>query len=138
MKSSALLFIVIVSVESAMKVMVPVNKTEEIGIRDIIDKETALDAVRKFKEIKPYFNDNWNRRYRENMLKIKTGNIMDTMDVLKSLMIREKERGLSTAERKMLNNSKNIFMSEIVLSQAMLKEEIEEYLNQVIEEEINK
>lgn len=118
-----------------MKVMIPVNNSAEIGIRYIIDKATGCEILTKFKTMKSDFNDNWNKRYRENMLKIRSGNILDVLDVVKSLMLREKEKGLSTSERKMLCNAKQIFISELVLAKVAMYEEIEKRLEQVVDDE---
>jgi len=118
-----------------MKVMIPVGNTDEIGIRSVIDKEHACGVIKYFGELKADVNENWNKRYRENMIKIRSGDILEVLDVVKSLMLRDKLRGLSTSERKMLNNAKQIVISELVLSQAAVYEEIEALMDKVIEEE---
>ena len=59
---------------------------------------------------------NWNRRYRENMLRLKSGKLDEVSRVVKNLMVRESEHGLSTGERKMLNTAKQILLSELVLA----------------------
>jgi CarD family transcriptional regulator len=68
---------------------------------------------------------NWNKRYRDNMIKIKSGNIFEVADVVKTLMLREKEKGLSTGEKKMLSSAKQILVSEIVLANDMEQTEVE-------------
>ncbi|NLB80918.1 MAG: CarD family transcriptional regulator [Clostridiaceae bacterium] len=118
-----------------MKVMIPTNNCEEIGIRYIIDKTTGCEILAMFKSLKSDVNDNWNKRYRENMLKIRSGNILDVLDVVKSLMLRERGKGLSTSERKMLCNAKQIFISELVLAKVALYDEIEKILEQAVDEE---
>jgi len=120
-----------------MKVMIPVSNCKEIGIRYIIDKATGCEILTKFKTLKSDVNNNWNKRYRENMIKIRSGNILDVLDVVKSLMLREKEKGLSTSERKMLCNAKQILISELVLAKVALYEEIESKFEQIISEECN-
>jgi CarD family transcriptional regulator len=60
-------------------------------------------------------SDNWNRRYRENMEKLKTGHVLEVAEVVRNLMITDKEKRLSTGERKMLSNAKQILISEILL-----------------------
>lgn len=118
-----------------MKVMIPIKNCKEIGIRYIIDNATGHAVLAKFKNLKSNVNDNWNKRYRENMMKIRSGNILDVLDVVKSLMIREKGKGLSTSERKMLCNAKQILISELVLAKVALYDEIEQILKKAIEEE---
>jgi len=119
-----------------MKVMIPINNTVEIGIRDVIESETAKGVLTSFNEMTIDMSVNWNKRYRENMLKLKSGAILDVAYVVKSLMLREKIRGLSTGERKMLSNAKQILVSELVLAQVSESEEILDYLNDVIETQL--
>ena len=75
---------------------------------------------------------NWNRRYRENMERIKSGNLLEVAQVIKSLMKRDAERGLSTGERKMLHSAKEILISELVLSLSTSYEEIESRIDQAL------
>ena len=72
---------------------------------------------------------NWNRRYRENMLRLKSGDLLEVARVVKGLMLREVERGLSTGERKMLHSAKQILISEIVLSKNASYEDVEKRIN---------
>ncbi len=117
-----------------MILMIPTNNTEEIGIRGIVDKETAADVVESFGTAVGEFNENWNKRYRENMIKIRSGNIYEVLEVVKMLMLRDKTKGLSTGERKMLNNSKHILLSELVLSEVYEYSDLEQLLNEKVEE----
>ncbi|MBQ9737454.1 MAG: CarD family transcriptional regulator, partial [Clostridia bacterium] len=73
-------------------------------------------------------NDNWNQRYRENIEKLKSGNLNDVATVAKTLLLRDKKKSLSNAERKMLSNAKNILISELVLAKGNTYKEIEELL----------
>ncbi|MCX7774409.1 MAG: CarD family transcriptional regulator [Clostridia bacterium] len=112
-----------------MKVMIPINNVEGIGIRDVIDKQ---DADEVFRSLEIRGNDqpaNWNKRYRENMVKIKTGDIFEVADVVKSLILRERCKGLSTGERKMLNSAKQILISELVLAKNMNPMDVEDLIN---------
>lgn len=112
-----------------MKVMIPTHNISGIGIRDVV---TSQDVERVFEILSDQrinVSTNWNKRYRENMVKIKSGNIFEVADVVRSLMIREKEKGLSTGERKMLNSAKQILVSELVLAKNMKQLEIEGLIN---------
>lgn len=114
-----------------MKVMIPINCVEDIGIREVIDKSIADKVFRSLEasiEDEPS-NCNWNKRYRENMIKIKSGNVFDVADVVKHLIIREKQKGLSMGERKMLNSAKQILISELVLAEGMDPDEVEELIH---------
>lgn len=112
-----------------MKVMIPTHNISGIGIRDVV---TSKDVERVFEILSDQrlnVSTNWNKRYRENMVKIKSGNIFEVADVVRSLMIREKEKGLSTGERKMLSSAKQILVSELVLAKNMKQLEIEGLIN---------
>jgi CarD family transcriptional regulator len=115
---------------SDMKVMLPVNNTETIGIRKIVSKDAACEAINHFKSCSEDCNDNWNQRYRDNMEKLKSGNLIDVATVVKTLLLRDQKKSLSNAERKMLSNAKNILISELVLANEKSFEEIEAILTE--------
>lgn len=118
-----------------MKVMIPTKNVDDIGIREVITKKEVSEVFSLFHEKNVVDNSNWNKRYRDNMAKIKSGNIFEVADVVKSLMQREREKGLSTGERKMLSNAKQILISEIILVNNMNQHEIENILSSVPESE---
>lgn len=109
----------------SMQVMVPVDTSDVIGVRPIVDQAKAEEILGAIPGIEVEMTSNWNKRYRENMLRIKSGNLLEVASVVKGLMQRERERGLSTGERKMLNSAKQILISEIVLSESSSYEEVE-------------
>ncbi|WP_427340401.1 CarD family transcriptional regulator [Caloranaerobacter sp. DY30410] len=115
-----------------MKVMVPVDNVDEIGIREVIDSEEVEQVLAVLADDRTKMPQNWNRRYRLNMDKIKSGNIYEIASVVRNLMIREREKGLSTGERKMLNNAKQILISEIVLAKNICEIEAEELVEKVV------
>ena len=120
-----------------MTVMIPTEGCDEIGVRYVIAKEEALKVLEAFRKESVVMDDNWNRRQRENIVKIKSGDIYEVLSVVKALMFREKTKGLSTSERKMLNSSKRIMTSEIVLSGAASMGDVESILNDTVEELLN-
>lgn len=117
-----------------MTVMIPLQSCEEIGVRFVIDKEEGAKVLEAFRKAPIEENANWNKRHRENMQKLKTGDIYQVLVVVKELMYRDKSKGLSTSERKMLNNSRQILVSELVLSKVAGKEDIESIMNDTIDE----
>ncbi len=117
-----------------MKVMIPMLNVEEIGIRNIIDGAEADNVFASFKDFDAECDLSWNKRYRENMLKIKSGDIYEVARVVKMLMCRDKKKGLSTGERKMLSNAKQILTSELVLAKGLTHDEIEQKINEIISE----
>ena len=101
---------------SDMKVMIPINKTNNIGLRKVIDEDGIKRVIGILSEDTTNMSANWNRRYRANMEKIKSGDIFEVAEVVRNLIKREMERGLSSGERKMLENARQILISELVLA----------------------
>lgn len=116
-----------------MTVLIPVDNCEEIGVRQVIDKTEAKKVVEYFKTEPLYDDDNWNRRQRENMVKLKSGDIYKVLDVLKDLLYRDKLKGLSTSERKALVNARQIILSELVMSGFAGAEDIELIMDSIID-----
>ena len=111
-----------------MVVMIPKESSAEIGVRPIIGPEAAEKLINAIPDIEINMIQNWNKRYRENMIKIKSGDLMEVAEVVKGLMFRDMDRGLSTGERKMLHSAKQILISEIVLAECCSYEEVENRL----------
>ena len=116
-----------------VKVMVPTAKAEEIGMRNIIDGETASKVFQVLETDSTEMSLNWNKRYRDNMEKMKSGDIYEVADVVRNLSFKQKERGLSTGEKKMLLNAKQILVSELTLAENAQKEAIEELVDSKID-----
>lgn len=116
----------------SMLVMIPTDHTEEIGVRPIMDAEAALQIMEELSSIEVEMSQNWNRRYRENMDRLKSGDLIEVARVVKGLKRRDDERGLSTVERKMLHSAKQILISELVLSQGLSYEIVEERINRAL------
>ena len=115
-----------------MKVMIPLNNVEEIGLRQVIDAEEVEKVYHVLKGEKTKMSQNWNRRYRANMDKIKSGDIFEVAEVVRNLSIRDREKGLSTGERKMLDTARQILVSELVLAQDTTEEAVEETLSRLL------
>lgn len=112
-----------------MKVKIPIDTSDLIGVRPIVDADVAESIMSSIPDIEINMTQNWNKRYRENMIKIKSGDLMEVAAVVKGLITRDMAKGLSTGERKMLHSAKQIFISEIVLSQSASYDEVEQRLN---------
>jgi len=117
-----------------MTVMLPEANCDEIGVRFIIDKSEALKVIESFRMHIPQEDNNWNKRHRENMIKIKSGDIYQVIAVVKELMLRDRKKGLSTSERKMLSSAKQIVISELVLANFAEQSDIESILLDTVEE----
>ena len=123
----------IIKMPGEVKVMVPTAKAEEIGVRNIIDKETAGKVINVLEQDSTEMSMKWNKRYRDNVEKMKSGDIFEVADIVRNLSFKQKDKGLSTTEKKMLLNAKQILVSELVLAESKGKEEVEE----LVENKIN-
>lgn len=118
-----------------MKLMIPVDNVNNIGLRNIIDNN-AVEKVYEILKQGAVLNDsNWNKRYRDNMIKMKTGDIFEVAQVVRDLTYRDREKGLSTGEKKMLVSAKQMLVSEIALSTNSDGNSIQEYLDNIINED---
>ena len=116
-----------------MKVMIPTNNIDNVGVRELIESSKIDNVLLKLKEpVVEVKETNWNKRYRENMNKLKTGDIFKVSEVVQTLMVRERDKGLSTGEKKMLSNAKRILISEVVLSKGISQEDVEDVMNDYI------
>jgi CarD family transcriptional regulator len=116
----------------SMKVLLPVDNIECLGIRQIMTKE-AFDEVFKVLQNEVFdLQTNWNRRYRANMEKVKTGDIFEVATVVRDLIHIERAKGLSTGERKMLTNTKQILISEMILATDVDESEADGLINAAV------
>ena len=122
----------ILKMPGEVKVMVPTDKAEKIGVRNIIDKSSAEKVFEILEEDETEMSMNWNKRYRDNMDKMKSGDIYEVADVVRNLSFKQKEKGLSTGEKKMLINAKQILVSELVLAERSSYEEMENIVDNKI------
>lgn len=114
-----------------MKVMVPTKNVDNIGMRQVIAQSEVDKVVQVLSRKEDAVLDNWNKRYRLNLDKIKSGDIYEVADVVRDLTLRERDKGLSTAERKMLSNARQILISELVLSSQAEEWEIVEMVDSI-------
>ena len=104
---------------------IPTANSQAIGIRSIIRQPEAEALIDAMPAMPVEENSNWNKRYRENMARLKSGDLYEVARVIKGLLFREKRRGLSNGERKMLHSAKQILLSELVLAEDSGYEELE-------------
>lgn len=115
-----------------MKVMIPTQSVENIGLREVIHSNDVDKVYEILQDQDVNVTSNWNKRYRENMSKIKSGNIYEVADVVRILMKREREKGLSTGEKKMLNSAKQILVSELILAEDSDQVEVESTIDKFL------
>ena len=124
----------VIKMPGEVMVMVPTAKAESMGVRSVIDSKSAGEVLKLLEQDETEMSDNWNKRYRDNLDKMKTGDIYQVADVVRNLSFKQKERGtLSTGEKKMLSNAKLILVSELVLAEHASKDEIEKLIDNKID-----
>lgn len=119
--------------ENDMKIMIPIQNAETVGLRPLIDPEelsSIYDILQK-KEISVN-GATWNRRYREYMEKIKTGSIYELAEVLRDLNVLKEDKELSFGERKMLDTAKTLLVKELSIVQGLSEEQVEEKIREVL------
>lgn len=115
-----------------MKVMIPVDTSEDIGVRSIIDASDIQKIFDVLGAESTTMPGNWNRRYRENMEKLKTGDVLLVAEVVRNLVRIEREKKLSAGEKKMLNNARCILQSEMILAGGMDESSICKLIDEAI------
>ena len=108
-------YFVLRSPYSDMKIMVPVRTCAQTGVRAVIGAEDISAVIEVLKEPSTEMNSNWNRRYRENMDRLKTGDAREVAGVVRNLLRIERVKSLSAGEKKMLTNARRILASEFVM-----------------------
>ena len=115
-----------------MEVMIPVDSCEEIGVRPVVTQEELNNALSALGNDSTEMNGNWNKRYRENMDKIKTGNIFFVAEIVRNLTRTDRNNKLSAGEKKMLSNARKILLSEIMLVKDLTEEEATNLIESII------
>ena len=111
-----------------MTVMVPTANASVAGLRPIIDEETIKKVMAVLTDECSEMPKNWNRRFKHNRDKIKTGDIYELAEVVRNLAVREAEKGLSTGEKQMFTRAKKILASELMYALEMDEQQVEEHL----------
>ncbi|WP_131848639.1 CarD family transcriptional regulator [Baia soyae] len=115
-----------------LKVMVPLQSINSIGLREVVDESTVDQVLDRMKNFEEEETTSWNRRFRANMDKMKSGDIYEVAEVVRSLMFRDEEKGLSTGEKKMLDNARQILISELALARDLQAEQVFELIDEII------
>ncbi|CAN5680746.1 CarD family transcriptional regulator [soil metagenome] len=116
-----------------MTVMVPTENAGRAGLRRVIDEEAVERVLSVLRDDVSQMPKNWNRRFKHNRDKIKTGDVYELAEVVRNLAIRESDKGLSTGEKQMYTRAKKILASELMYALEMEEDEVEEHLDGLIE-----
>lgn len=108
---------------------IPTANSAVVGLRTIITPAEANALLDAIPGLETENNANWNKRYQENMQRLKSGDLYEVARVIKTLVHRDRQRGLSTGERKMLHSARQILLSELVLSTERERQDVESQLD---------
>lgn len=116
----------------SMDISIPISNIDKMNVREVIDRASGDEVLRILDDEPTPMPDNWNVRYRENQEVIKTGDIFKIAEMVRNLAILDKEKGLSTTEKKLLNRARRIMASELVMAGSLEKEKAEEMIDESI------
>ncbi|MDY6065809.1 MAG: CarD family transcriptional regulator [Finegoldia sp.] len=128
-------YYIISMVAEDMKISVPKDKIDEMGIRFVDDKDHIQKVLDNFSKLDSKMPSNWNHRYKSNLEKLREGDIEDSATVFRNLYELDKEKGLSMVEKKVLNTSRKMLISEVAVGLDISREEAVEAVKKAMEEE---
>jgi CarD family transcriptional regulator len=115
-----------------MTVNVPAENAEAVGLRKVIDEETVQEVLKALTGSGTAMPKNWNRRFKHNREKMKTGDIFELAEVVRNLSLRDHEKGLSTGEKQMFVKAKKILVSELMYAKGMDEDDTAVWLDEVL------
>ena len=116
-----------------LTLMVPTDSTDEVGLRNVTPAKEVPKVLKVLRKNEPTTNTtNWSRRFKANVEKLKSGDIYQVADVVRSLHQRDKEKGLAAGEKRMLTKARQILVSELTFSKNCNEEEAEKMLDEVL------
>ena len=118
--------------QNDLVVRVPASNLDLVGVRDVVDDEgleNVFEVLRKTNVEEP---SNWSRRYKDNLEKLHSGNVLKVAEVVRDLWRRERDRGLSAGEKRMLSKARQILVSELALAKKVADDRAEEMLDEVL------
>ena len=117
-----------------LTLMVPVESTQEVGLREVVSKREVTKVWKVLKESESRMPTNWSRRYKTNIEKIKSGDIYQVAEVVRNLSNRDKTKGLSAGEKRMLTKARQILVSELVFAVGEPEDKAEAMVDKVLDE----
>ncbi|MBV7432980.1 CarD family transcriptional regulator [Dermabacteraceae bacterium P13115] len=115
-----------------LTIEVPAANVDMVGVRDVVDQdglEKVFDVLRETDAEEPA---NWSRRYKANVEKLASGDVIKVAEVVRDLWRRDHDRGLSAGEKRMLSKARQILVSELALAEKVEETRAEEILNDVL------
>jgi CarD family transcriptional regulator, regulator of rRNA transcription len=117
-----------------LTLMIPVDSTEEVGLRQVVSKNEVKKVLKVLTEDESSMAANWSRRFKNNMEKLHSGDPYQVAEVLRNLAIREREKGLSAGEKRMIQKARQILISELSYATGKSEEDAEVMIDDVLEE----
>jgi CarD family transcriptional regulator len=115
-----------------LTLMVPCDNTEEVGLREVINDEEVEEVFAVLRKKEARMPTNWSRRYKNHVEKLKSGDVYQVAEVVRNLSIRDKDKGLSAGEKRMLQKARQILVSELTFAINVSEEEAEQRLNDAL------
>jgi CarD family transcriptional regulator len=115
-----------------MTVQVPSENAEKVGLRRVIGEKEIGGVLTALTGVSTEMPKNWNRRFKHNRDKMKTGDILELAEVVRNLALRDREKGLSTGEKQMFVKAKKILASELMYAKDMDEDECAEWLEEIL------
>ncbi|MBI3648036.1 MAG: CarD family transcriptional regulator [Actinobacteria bacterium] len=116
-----------------LTLMVPVDSTEEVGLRQVVSKNEVKKVLKVLTEDESSMAANWSRRFKNNMEKLHSGDPYQVAEVLRNLAIREREKGLSAGEKRMIQKARQILISELSYATGKSEEDAETMIDDVLD-----
>ena len=125
-------YLVLRVAQGDLTVRVPSDNVELVGVRDVVDAEGLEKVFEVLRQ--PYTEEptNWSRRYKANLEKLASGDVIKVAEVVRDLWRRDKERGLSAGEKRMLSKARQILVSELALAEHTNEDKAEALLDEVL------
>ena len=116
-----------------LKVSIPVDKADEIGLRGVINDEEVEEVFAVLRKKEARMPTNWSRRFKNHVEKLKSGDVYEVAEVVRNLSIRDAEKGLSAGEKRMLSKARQILVSELALAERTNEDKAEAILDEVLQ-----
>lgn len=116
-----------------MKVMIPTDNVENMGIRDVIDEEQLAEVKEILAETPEKTTGSWNKRYQAHLARMKSGDICDVAAVARNLVLQDRIKKISSGERRLLDLAKQILVSELVYACSKTPQEVETWMYDILD-----
>jgi len=119
-----------------MKVMIPTDNVDGVGLRDVISEETVAKVEDVLNDKPEKATGSWNKRFHANLDRMKTGDICDVAAVARNLILQNKKRKVSSGERRLMDLARQILVSELVYACDKTPDEVEGWLDGILDRNV--